>query len=198
MRHEKIEKKKHLLDPLKLFICQQRRLIDCLKCSPSKVAHLRTYFPLAYIQRLRQQKGFADMWAGESSSHAHWSCMYWSWAYIREIGQFTRSFTGCVSHTPLLMFSPWVPVVHKVTLTVGGCGKRRAGKRGCPRGCAFNWLRFFLSWRMGGLGGLEGSWFYFYFYFYSWSGGGGWVLGVLIGGGGKGFVFLPEWVGSSL
>jgi hypothetical protein len=36
------------------------------------------------------------------------------------------------------------------------------------------------------------------FLFFSWRGGGGAVLGVLIGGGGKGLVFLPEWVGSSL
>jgi hypothetical protein len=31
-----------------------------------------------------------------------------------------------------------------------------------------------------------------------WRGGGGGVLGVLIGGGGKCFVFMPKWVGSSL
>ncbi len=38
----------------------------------------------------------------------------------------------------------------------------------------------------------------FLFIFLFLEGGGGGVLGVLIGGGGKGFVFLPEWVGSSL
>ncbi len=50
--------------------------------------------------------------------------------------------------------------------------------------------------RDGWARGLGGSRFFLNFFLGAGEGVG--VLGVLIGGGGKGFVFLPEWVGSSL
>jgi hypothetical protein len=51
---------------------------------------------------------------------------------------------------------------------------------------------------MGGLGVLEGHDYFIFIFFLKGAGGEGCgVLGVLIRGGGKGFVFLQEWVGSS-
>jgi len=65
-----IEKKKHWLDPLNWsFVSKEDLWAHWMKCSPSKVAHLRTCLWHTY-NILRQQKWFADMWAVESSSHA--------------------------------------------------------------------------------------------------------------------------------